>query len=281
MKIVNIPFNYYQHFDMDFSLEVPAKGMGGWKRSEMPMDADHTALVVMHSWEAGTREKYPGWHRAVEYIPREQAIEANELPRAIKAARDADMTVLHVAAGGEYLSRYPGTVLGESIAASFKPAQANDDVAAVGDEYTNSFGQFRSAYIFPGTHNIPDVNRGFAALDFSKCAKPLDNEPIATTSRQLAAICRSKNINHLIYIGFAINGCLLYSPGGMVDMARLGYVCSTVRQATTAIENRETAETEQGKEMALWLISIMYGAIYDLEDFEDMCGKLKKTDPRK
>ena len=69
-RIIRVPASYYQQFDADFNREVPAEGYGGWKRAEVEVSLQHTAVVVMHAWDCGTREEYPGWHRAVEYIPR-------------------------------------------------------------------------------------------------------------------------------------------------------------------------------------------------------------------
>lgn len=49
--------------------------------------------------------------------------------------------------------------------------------------------------------------------------------------------------------------CLQNSPGGMIDMARYGIMRSVLRDAVTAVENKETAEDELAKEIALWLIA--------------------------
>ena len=65
MPEIILPTWYYKHHDADFSLDVPGEGFGGWNRAELPLSTEHTALVVMHAWDAGTREQYPGWHRLV------------------------------------------------------------------------------------------------------------------------------------------------------------------------------------------------------------------------
>jgi len=125
----------------------------------------------------------------------------------------------------------------------------------------------RTGEAFPGRHNTADIAAGFAQLDFAPTARPVDGEGVAENGDQLAALCRAHGINHLIYVGFAINWCLLMSPGGMVDMARHGCLCSTIAEATTAVENRETAPTEQEKQQALWRIAIEFGFVYNLADF--------------
>jgi hypothetical protein len=42
----------------------------------------------------------------------------------------------------------------------------------------------------------------------------------------------------------------------MVDLSRAGLLCSTIREATTAIENKETARHENAKELALWRVAL-------------------------
>src|SRR5690606_36133879 len=74
----------------------------------LTLDLNHTALVVMHAWETGTPQQYPGWYRAVEYMPRAQQILNNVMPPLLAAVRRAGMTLLHVVGGGDYYRDYPG-----------------------------------------------------------------------------------------------------------------------------------------------------------------------------
>lgn len=71
---VSLSARYYEQFDADFRLEIPAEGFGGWKETSVEIACEHTALVVMHAWNFGQFSDYPGWHRAVEYVPRAQEI---------------------------------------------------------------------------------------------------------------------------------------------------------------------------------------------------------------
>ncbi len=50
-------------------------------------------------------------------------------------------------------------------------------------------------------------------------------------------------------------------------MSRHGIMCSTIREATTAVENRETAREELAKEIALWRVAIAFGYVFNLDDF--------------
>jgi hypothetical protein len=99
MRPLTLQADYYQQFDADLTRDVPGEGYGGWQRTPLTVDLAHTALVVMHAWETGRPEQYPGWHRAVEYMPRAQAILDHTMPALLAAVRGAGMTLLHVVAG--------------------------------------------------------------------------------------------------------------------------------------------------------------------------------------
>ena len=87
MERATLGASYYQQFDADYALAVPAEGYGGWKRADVEIDLAHAAVVVMHAWETGTYEQYPGWYRAVEYIPRARVILRTVFPRLLPAVR--------------------------------------------------------------------------------------------------------------------------------------------------------------------------------------------------
>ena len=260
---ISIPAHYYQHFDADFDREVPEEGFGGWKRSVVTISRKHTALVMMHAWDAGTREQFPGWYRVVPYIPRSQAICEKIVPPLLAAVRAAKFPLLHVVGGGDYYKSLPGYKHAVELAGpeAPKPEQVEED------PIREELGKFRKARAFPGLHNEEDIKRGFDRLDFAPQARPLDDEAVAENGRQLFALCKEKSINHLVYAGFAINWCLLLSPGGMAEMQQYGLMCSALRQATTAVENGATARFELCKEVALWRISLAFGFVFEADDF--------------
>ncbi|NSW91602.1 MAG: hypothetical protein HPY74_13175 [Firmicutes bacterium] len=53
----------------------------------------------------------------------------------------------------------------------------------------------------------------------------------------------------------------------MFETMQHGVMCSAIRQAVTAVENKESARHQWGKEMALWWVAIMFGFVYDVDDF--------------
>lgn len=106
--IIRIPASYYQQYDANYGLDVPAQGFYGWQKSEIGLDLDHTALVVMHAWDCGSPEKFPGWFRHVEYLPRAQKILKEKFPRLLSTVRNTSMKVFHVVGGGKYYQNFPG-----------------------------------------------------------------------------------------------------------------------------------------------------------------------------
>lgn len=262
MRPITLQGSYYQQFDADLTREIPGEGYGGWQRAPLTLDLEHTAVVVMHAWETGTPEQYPGWYRAVEYMPRAQEILNTVFPPLLATVRASGMTLLHVVGGGDYYRNYPGYQRAVVLAG---PSPAAPHIAP--DTTYEELHRFRSQQVFVGAHNRADVERGFAALDFPEAARPLGDEGIAEDGAQLFALCQAGGINHLIYAGFAINWCLLMSPGGMVDMRRTGMICSALRQAVTAVENRQSARCQTHKEEALWRVALAFGFVFDVDDF--------------
>ena len=108
MGTVTLPTWYYEQGDADDSLDVPAEAFGGWQQAELPLSLDHTAVVVMHAWDCGTREQFPGWHRVVEYIPRADAVCRTVFPRLLEAVRRSPLPLFHVVGGGDYYKELPG-----------------------------------------------------------------------------------------------------------------------------------------------------------------------------
>ncbi|MFM1851429.1 MAG: hypothetical protein RIS54_1113 [Verrucomicrobiota bacterium] len=262
MYPVKLRTHYYQQFDADYARDVPGEGYGGWKTGEVELSPQHTALVVMHAWDCGGLDEYPGWRRAVEYYPRAVQIARDVFPPILDAVRASTMPVFHVVGWHDYYKQMPGYQKTLEIAGA---SPEFPQVAA--DAVYEKLQRFREQHVFVGDRNRPDVEEGRQHIKFLPAAQPREDEPIAEDSHQLAALCRAHGINHLVYIGFAINWCLLMSPGGMVELSRYGVICSTIREAVTAVENKETAREEREKQQALWRTSINSGFVFDAEGF--------------
>ena len=269
MKTVKIPAWYYQQFDADLNADVPGSGYGGWKKESLDFNPEKSALVIMHAWDCGTPEEYPGWFRSVEYLLRANRILKDVFPGLLGAVRASGMRIYHVVSSAGFYKELPGykETLELTGAAGTRPEQVERD------DVLNRLNRFRTENSFPGTHNQPDISAGFRNLDFPPEAAPAEGENIAENADQLFTLCKRDGINHLVYAGFAVNWCLLMSSGGMLDMSRRGVMCSTIREAVTAVENRESAVDEAHKEEALWRVSIMFGFVYDIDDFITAAGQ--------
>lgn len=260
---LSIPVWYYQHHDADFSLTVPEEGFGGWKKTRLDFAPEHTGVVVMHAWDCGTEEQYPGWHRAVPYIPRGAEVCWRVFPGLLSAVRKSPLPLMHVVSSAGYYKDLPGYKKACELAG--RNAEKLDTIPS--DPVRDALSQFRNDHVFPGKHNVPDIQKGFSRLDFDPNARPLDDEYICEDGHQLFAVCKHLGVNHLIYAGFAIDGCLLISPGGMVDMNQRGFMCSAFRQAVVAIESKESARNQFAKEIALWRVALLFGFVFDVDDF--------------
>jgi len=263
MSPLKVRANYYQHFDADFSLDVPAEGFGGWQQAEIELAPEHTAVVVMHAWDCGTRDEYPGWHRVVEYLARADEICRTVFPRLLEAVRASKLELFHVVGGGDYYKDLPGYK--KAVALAGPAPQPLEQVES--DPVLDELRKFKRKHGYPGLHNVQDIQRGFQHVDFPPQVRPLADEGIAENGHQLFALCKQAGINHLIYTGFAINWCLLLSPGGMHEMSQRGIMCSAIRQATTAVENKETARHQLCKQVALWRVALAFGFVFDVDDF--------------
>lgn len=259
---MKLPARLYQQFDADAALPVPAEGYSGWRTLDVELAPAHTALVVMHAWDCGAPDEFPGWRRAVEYLPRAKRILADIFPPLLTAVRASPLPVFHVVGGRDYYSHLPGHARARQLA-----DETPTPTRVAPDATHTALRRLREQHATPGAHNLADVAAGFARLDFAPTARPVGDEGIAENGAQLAALCRAHGVNHLIYVGFALNWCLLMSPGGMVDMARHGCLCSTITEATTAVENRETAREEREKQQALWRVAVEFGFVFGLADF--------------
>lgn len=259
---MRLPARLYQQFDADPALPVPAEGYGGWQTVEVELNPLRTALVVMHAWDCQQPGAHPGWDRAVEYRARARRILAETFPALLAAVRRSPLPVFHVVGGGDYYRDLPGYRRALAMAGS------SPEIRPVPVDPTwEKLQALRRARTFPGEHNAADIAAGFARLDFAPEARPVDDEGVAENAAQLSALCRAQGVNHLVYVGFALNWCLLMSPGGMIEMARHGCLCSTIEEAVTAVENRETAAAQIEKQQALWRVALEFGFVFNLHYF--------------
>ncbi len=278
-RVFRLKGEYYRHYPAQFSLNTEsARGFHGWGESvDIETPVRETALVMMHIWNVGMTPELAwkpdgpagGVMEMAEWAARTVPIIRNEIPPILAAARAAGIPVVHVASSDGYASKYPGYHLALAIAGAEPPSMPKapraDEMKAPDDR--------KNSLIF-GPKFPESFEYYWPRIDFPEEAKPLDTEPVVVTTHQLNSVLRDLAAWQLIYCGFAINWCLWFSPGGMSDMSRLGYRCSCIREAVTAVENRESTPGEFNKEQALWRTSLMFGYIHRARDFIRACESL-------
>lgn len=260
MKQLELPAWIYRQHGADYSREVPHEGYGGWKEIPVSLPLARTALVSMHVWAFPSRDEVPGLYSSHPYLPGAEIIVRDVFPPLLAAARGAGLPVIHVVGGKDYYSHFPGYKRAVELAGPEPeaPAGAAPDLEGVGKlrELIRDEG-------YPGADNLADLARAHGATRIPHEASPVDGEYVVATTHQLNAVCRELNVAHLVYMGFNTNWCLLMSPCGMLDMQRLGYMCSLIRQATNAVESKESARGEKNKEEALWRTAVGFGLVFD------------------
>ena len=260
-RVLSLNAQIYRNFDADYSLAAPAEGFGGWTTIPVELPLAETALVSMHAWDCKSREEIPATYRVEEYYPRAHRILKTVFPPLLAAAREGGMTVLHVVGGGDYYKDLPGYRKAVELAGT-EPEFTGE---APHSDANIRFREMKSDFGIPGAQNRKDQQKEGLRLDFAPQARPIAGEGVAENAPQLSALCREAGVSHLLYIGFAVNWCLLTSAGGIRDMARRWYFCSVIQDATTAVENKESARTESNKAEALWRISTGHGFVFDSE----------------
>lgn len=280
-KMLSLKGEFYRHYPFDFSKgKTGAVGFKGWGEAvDIEVLLAETALIAMHIWNIGFHPELqflPGGHAGpvmamLEWASRSIPIIQTEIPPILKAARDAGLTVIHVASDENYAKKYPGYQRALEIAgdepAGLPKASRHNEVKSpdhIKDDLLFG-GKFKEALEFYKRN-----------LDFPELARPSDSEYVVLTTHQLNEVLRMHGIWNLIYIGFAINWCIWFSPCGMVDMSRLGYRCSCIKEAVTAVENKESAVGELHKQEAMWRTSLMFGYVHSANDFIAACESLKE-----
>ena len=253
---------YYAQYRADRTIEYPAQGFDGWTQTQVPIDLDRTAVVVMHVWQLPTVEECPGLYDHLEYAPRADAIVSERYPSFLKAARESGMRVIHVGAGFEpQLREFAGY---HAVREKYPPV--SHEKIAGSEAHKALMDKHWKSTCAADPEAYADIEKSFAGRGFA--VKPLEHEEVVTHTNQLFALCREHGIDHLIYAGFAVNMCLLMSACGMVDMSRHGLMCSVVGDLTTAVENKASILHQSNREYGLWMFAIQSGYVFLSDDLK-------------
>jgi len=267
-NVISISWHIYRHYGADFSRwREAAAGFKGWTSEVRDLDLSKTCLALMHfpdtgltpDTEFGPDCPNPNALGTIEWIPRTMDVVRFRMPGLVTAARAAGLQVAHVGVGGGIYMQ--GPIWEKCVKEAGDPPPADTDYITkdpkVAAQHT------RDVFDLPRPDPKTTPPHEFA---LPKELWPQGDDIIAQHPWQLHRLLQKRGITHIIYSGWALNWCLWFSPCGMCDMDRKGYLCSAVRGGCVAIENAESAVGEKNLEYAYWKTSTMFGYIFDLPD---------------
>jgi nicotinamidase-related amidase len=259
-----------------FFRAVPSRKPDGYITEAWNLDLSKTAFVSLHAWNVGcpggppVPEAYwvdmgsPQNHEAAwEIITR-------EIAPALAAARRIGMHIVHVqpeSIGRKYPHLMPPISPERSAVGSSSaeiPTPERRSRPPISDHYA-----WRASQV----HGEGYMHwEGWKDLDFAEPLRPLPGEIIVISTEQWDDWLRKKGIDTLIYAGFATNLCILDAPGGMRQMAPLGYRCIILREATLAVEFPETLAQRLQTQATLRHIEAWVGYTAGCQDFLRACA---------
>lgn len=270
-NIVLLPWHIYRHYPADYSRwREAAVGFRGWSSDTRELDLSRTCLALMHLPDTGLRPgtefgpdcPSPNELGTVEWVPRTMDVVTFRLPPLVAAARAAGLQVAHVGVyGGIYLQ---GPIWERCVKEAGDPPPPDQDVIVRDAERLAR--HTRDVFDLPRPENPQAVLQPPADFALPKELWPQGDDIIAQYPWQLHRLLKSRDIDHIVYCGWALNWCLWFAQCGMVDMDRKGYMCSAVRGGCVAIENAESTVGERNLEYAYWKTSTMFGYVFDLHE---------------
>jgi len=97
-----------------------------------------------------------------------------------------------------------------------------------------------------------------ARMRRAEIVSPREDEPLFFYTDQLDAYLKEREIETLIYTGFATDMCVLGADGGARPMLGLGYRCILMRDATVGVETPDSFEerlaTRYGTHLFEWQV---------------------------
>lgn len=221
----------------------------------MPLPVAETALVLVDVWNTHFIES---WRERSEEVT-DAAIEP-----ALRAARLAGLTIVHA----------PSPGVAQQFPADQQQPPAIVDIAKWPPKaFRARAGRF-SLHRNPreqGPGWPPDwANQ----LGLSPAITVQDGEPVVATGAQLHTTLEDREIMHLLYLGFAINWCVLGKDYGVRAMKDRGYNTILLRDSTTGVEFPDTLETLQVTEIAVREVEQQHGFSASNKDFLSACREV-------
>lgn len=240
---MRLPVQFYR-IGRIYGPGMPSVESEGLNELVLDLDVRQTALVSVHCWNVGEADgpypfeegvRCPG--KPADWVPVAHEIIRDRIQPTMKAARESGMTVLHLAQSG-YAGKYPQYNAIASDSDLQEPEIPKTEGCIRRREFRAKWDdQYGPEYAGPVWVTHADT------FDIVESVRPADDEPVFLTGLQLNGLCRRRDIDTLIYVGFMADLCLVNISGAIREMTnRFGYRCIVLRDCTTAYEYEDTVD---------------------------------------
>lgn len=240
----------------------------GYVEEILELNADRTALVVLHCWNIGCPDGPavdPNFCVGMgfpETFEEAYCVMRDVIRPAMDTARVAEILVCHVESA-QIAKRHP-------------EAQQDTESPAPTEAYSPVVPGYRER-IIARSHGRDYATRSpYAHMDRAQIVAPLPDEPFAYQTVQFDRMLRKRGIENLIYTGFATDMCILNAPGGIAPMFNLGYRVYLMRDATLGVEYPDTLHERIATRWAIRFFETHFGDTILSEDFIQACRAITR-----
>ena len=224
----------------------------GREAVELDIDVARTALIGMHCWNIGCPDGPDvnvdycvgmGWPQSTDEAAR---IMADVIRPSMDLARRVGMAICHVET-------------------DWMDGQYPDLDSRRDRKTTTPIRKHEQQRILDRAHG-PNYLADSPLRDMKRAeiVAPVGDEPMFFYTDNLDAYLTERNIDTLIYMGFATDMCILGAEGGARPMLSRGYRCVLMRDATVGVETPESfperLSTRYGIHLFEW--SVGYSTTY-------------------
>ena len=222
----------------------------------MPLPVAQTALVLVDIWNTHFIES---WRARAEHVT------LTAIVPVLAAARQVGLSIVH-APSVRVAERYPQVQCYRS-AAETAPAPPPQWPPEAFRSRTGSYAVYRNPREQAPGRPLHWADR----LAMSPHIDVQPGEAVVATGSQLHARLQDRRILHLLYVGFALNWCVLGKDYGIRAMKDRGYNPILLRDATTGVEFPDTLDTLQATELAVREVEQQHGFTASNRDFLAAC----------
>jgi nicotinamidase-related amidase len=260
-ETLKLPVRYYQGW--------PAINPRGLVEEILELPVAQTGFVELHCWNSGFAEgpALPVDRWAIHYgVP--QGVEGgcdalvrdivqDRIGPAMAAARAAGLPIFHVQP--RYIAeKHPQSQY------MLEP-DAGEDTALSREE---PIPGWRKLWMEKVAGVGVQEWEGRSEMDIAPPLKPQEGDYVIITGPQFDRVLRHLGVVNLIYTGFHVNWCIIFSPASMREMAvRYGYRTVLLRDCTLAVESHDTLPRRELTKWGIRCVEQQFGFTATAEDF--------------